>query len=303
MAAACVCLCLSSPRQPPKTAENNNPSGQTAVFVRHAVRLRSDRAYRTEQGAALLVGSVLLAEVAAELRGGLRPRTLLLAVGAATPPGVAAARTLVAPRESLRRVAGVENGDGLDALAELDAPPLLSPTVAQAAAARRVLLLDGVQDPGNVGTLLRTALAFGVDAVALLPGCCDPFNGKALAAGRGAAFRLPLWRVGGGGEGWRRLEELGAAVGARWLAADPRGEGGGALRRASAAADAAGVPIWLVLGAEGPGLSAESRRLCSLVAVPGASGVESLNVAIAGACLMMVLRPEGAADEEEEAGR
>ena len=64
---------------------------------------------------------------------------------------------------------------------------------AQAAQAGRVLVLDGVQDPGNLGTLLRTACAFGWGAALLLPGCCDPWNDKALRASKGAAFRLPLW--------------------------------------------------------------------------------------------------------------
>jgi TrmH family RNA methyltransferase len=113
-------------------------------------------------GSALLIGRGLIEEVAGACRDTpLRLRTLLLAEGAAVPAGVHALVTLVGTRDVLRRVAGVENGDGLDAVAELDAPPLLAPGEAQARAARRVLLLDGVQDPGNLGTLLRSALAFG----------------------------------------------------------------------------------------------------------------------------------------------
>ncbi|EFJ41030.1 hypothetical protein VOLCADRAFT_99057 [Volvox carteri f. nagariensis] len=62
---------------------------------------------------------------------------------------------------------------------------------ATAPAAVRLLVLDAVQDPGNLGSLARSALAFGWDGLFLLPGCCDPFNDKALRSSRGALLRLP----------------------------------------------------------------------------------------------------------------
>lgn len=57
----------------------------------------------------------------------------------------------------------------------------------------RYLVLDGLQDPGNVGTLWRTADAFGADGLILLPGCADPWEPQDLALHHGACFRLPLW--------------------------------------------------------------------------------------------------------------
>lgn len=264
---------LCSASQPATISSTSNE------WVKHAVKLRTSSKYREEQAAVLLVSAGVLAEVAQASAETLRLRVLMLAEGASAPPGMVADRVLVASRDVLRKVAGVESADGLTAVAELAAPRLAQPAAAQARAAQRVLVLDGVQDPGNLGTLLRSALAFGFDACLLLPGCCDPFNGKALAASRGAAFRLPLWR----GPAWPELAELAAGAGALLLGADPRGDASGAaLRRAAAG----GAPVWLVLGAEGPGLSDGAQRLCSLVAVPGASGIESLNVAVAGSILM-----------------
>ena len=70
--------------------------------------------------------------------------------------------------------------DRVDVVAELATPPLdgIEALGGVASTATRVLALDGIQDPGNLGTLTRTALALGWDAVALLPGTCDPFNDK-----------------------------------------------------------------------------------------------------------------------------
>lgn len=80
------------------------------------------------------------------------------------------------------------------------------------------LCVSHSQDPGNVGTLVRTALAFDWDAVFLLSGCCDPFNEKALRASRGAAFRLPL----AAGE-WGDCQALAAHFGMSIFAAEPAG--------------------------------------------------------------------------------
>jgi RNA methyltransferase, TrmH family len=64
-----------------------------------------------------------------------------------------------------------------------------------------------VQDPGDLGTLLRTAAAFGWQAVWLLPGCCDPFNDKAVRASKGATFKVPLVQ----GD-WEQLQQVGEAA-------------------------------------------------------------------------------------------
>ena len=151
----------------------------------------------------------------------------------------------------------MENGDSVDAVAELHTPPLATPTPQQVLAnrprplpadadchhnpipipspqirdARRVLVLDGVQDPGNVGTLIRTAAAFRWSAIAFLPGCCDPFNPKAVRASRGACFRMPLWRLAS----WAQAQALCKGINVTCLAADAGGDATGhVLERAAA---------------------------------------------------------------------
>ena len=256
-------------------------------YVVHAVKLRTSRAYREVAGTLLLPGDTVLSELACH---GLRARVLLLAHGAEPPAGLLAERTLAAAPAVLRRVSGLESADSLSCVAELFAPAFHAPS----AAAQTVLLLDGLQEPGNVGTLIRTATALGFAACALLPGTADAFSAKAVRASRGASLRLPLWRPS-----WAQLRTFADDCGAVCLAADAAGAPQ-AAQAAAAEAAARRVPLWLALGAEGGGLSADARELCALCSVPGAGGMESLNVAAAGAILMHLVTSRAGAGAGEQ---
>jgi TrmH family RNA methyltransferase len=135
------------------------------------------------------------------------------------------------------------------------------------------LVLDGVQDAGNVGTLLRTAAAAGVGDVVLGPGCAQAWSPKVLRAGMGAHFVLRLH------ESPDLRESLTAY---RGRIAATRLDGATPLW----GCDLTGSVAW-VFGAEGQGVSAEVAALADLgVAIPMAAGIESLNVAAAAAiCL------------------
>lgn len=150
---------------------------------------------------------------------------------------------------------------------------------------RRLLVLDAVQDPGNAGALVRTALALGWDAALFLPGSADPFNCKAVRGGRAAQLALPV--------GWARGEERSAAAlrdaieargsGAVALVARPDGQAVGEVAQRFR-----DTPVALVVCNEGRGPSEELAG--EGVAVPMAGGADSLNVAVAGGVLMFGLR-------------
>lgn len=138
----------------------------------------------------------------------------------------------------------------------------------------RLAVLDGVQDPGNVGTLIRAADALGAGGVALLPGTADPWSPKAVRAAAGASFRIPVVVTS--------VAELAAwcrDLGVPLLAAAAGGE---AAPRSAVARDAA-----LVFGNEAAGVSDEVRAAADgVVGIPQRGPADSLNVAMAGAILM-----------------
>lgn len=143
----------------------------------------------------------------------------------------------------------------------------------------RLLVLDGIQDPGNVGTLLRTAAALGAQATVVLPGTVDPWNAKVVRSAVGHQFRHPPVLA--------TLDELRAFLSAQSMVLWGAAADGAALGSIPVPARLA-----LAVGNEGNGLSDEVRSAChGFVAIPMAADAESLNVAVAAGILLHVLRP------------
>ena len=137
------------------------------------------------------------------------------------------------------------------------------------------LALDGIQDPGNLGTLVRTARAFDLTAVVALDGTVDPWNARVVRASAGSVFRIPVVRAP-----W---SEVGAwAAGMQVIVADAAGQD---------AATLAVTPPWmLVVGNEGSGVRAEIREAAGArAAVPMSGAADSLNAAVAGAIVLYAL--------------
>ncbi|HVX39541.1 MAG TPA: RNA methyltransferase [Gemmatimonadaceae bacterium] len=142
----------------------------------------------------------------------------------------------------------------------------------------RLLVLDAVQDPGNVGTMLRTAAALGVAATFSLPGTVDLWNAKVVRSAMGAHFHHPC-----SSGTWDDLDAFRRDRSVAVWAADASGE----VLDGPAAPDR----LALVVGNEGSGLSSASRaRADRLVALRISAAVESLNVAVAAGILLYELR-------------
>jgi TrmH family RNA methyltransferase len=147
-----------------------------------------------------------------------------------------------------------------------------------------ILVVDGVQDPGNVGTLIRTAHALGASASLLLRGTADPMNPKALRAAMGATFRHPVVQLDDAPFiTWARQHGI-----TLWAAAAD----GTPLARALDGKRIRTESIAVIVGNEGAGIRPQLNAVAAKrVAIPLARGAESLNVAVAaGILLYEVLR-------------
>lgn len=154
-------------------------------------------------------------------------------------------------------------------------------TAAAALEGGRILVLDRIRDPGNLGALLRTAAALGMDGALTLDGSVDLWGTKAVRASAGAAFHLPVAELA-----WPDAERELGRIGARILVADSSGD---------APPEEWPSPSALVVGGENQGARKELRAAAhGVVAVPMRRGLDSLNAAAAGAVLMweMLKNPE-----------
>lgn len=209
--------------------------------------------------------------LAEALRWGARLDTLLWAEGAVPPEGIpSTARQVAVPGDLLRSVAPTQTPQQVLFLCAL--PGRVPP---ETLSGSRYLVLDGLQDPGNVGTLWRTADAFGADGLFLLPGCADPWGPKTLRATMGACFRLPVW------EGTLeallpRLEAAGLPLYATALREDTEDIRTVPLSRAA-----------VVIGSEGQGVSPLVLAACAkTLKIPMRERCESLNAAAAGTVVL-----------------
>ena len=142
---------------------------------------------------------------------------------------------------------------------------------------KKIVILEDIQDPGNMGALIRNAAAFDFDGILCSDKCADPFSPKATQASCGAIVSVWLRRSSRFRDGIRKLKERGYRI----IAADSEGQ---ALRGVFATPEKTAI----ILGNEGNGISAETLRLADdVVTIPiNVSKVESLNVATAGAIIM-----------------
>ena len=242
--------------------------------LRHLARLAREKKYRQGAGEMVCEGAKMLGEA---LSSGVTVKTVLLRAGDTPDSGLIAraeaqgARLFEAEAHLFAQASDVETPQGVifscvppKRLAD-DLPDTLSGAV----------LLDGVQDPGNLGTILRTADAFALDAVILCEGCTDPTAPKVVRATMGAAFRQPVYRM--------PLAEAVAALKTRGLpvyaaALEPDSVPATAL-------DLHGAGV--IIGNEGNGVTRQALELSDKkVIIPMAGRAESLNAGVAAAILI-----------------
>ncbi len=258
-----------------------------ASNLQSTIRDLQRRKARGRRGLAVLEGVRLVEEALAaglELRGAVVTSDL-----ARTTRGQALAADLASHAVPVEEVgartfgqlAGTETPQGILAVV---APRVWTVADVSAAPGGALLVVDGVQDPGNLGTLIRTAHALGAAATMVLRGTADPLNPKALRAAMGASFRHPVVPLDDSAFiAWAQRRRL-----TLWAAAVD----GVPLARALDTSTDREELIAVIVGNEGAGIRPQLNAVAAQrVAIPLAGGAESLNVAVAaGILLYEVLR-------------
>jgi TrmH family RNA methyltransferase len=270
------------------------------VQSRHNSRVKELRAAfshpgKGERGLAAIEGELLLAEA---LRSGLAPLAVFVRSGqwdalervAAQVPARApldAAEILELPAGIFASAVDTESPQGIAAL--LRPPRFNWDDLFPPHAPALLLIAAGLQDPGNLGTLIRSAEAFGATGVITLPGTVHVWNAKVVRASAGSVFRLPV--VTSREE--EMIERL-AAQGVALFATTAEGE----LQAAQAALT---QPCALLIGNEGSGLAPHLLRAADArLAIPTPGPVESLNAGIAGSILLYEAARQRAASQREQ---
>ena len=230
-------------------------------------KLTARRAFRREEGVFVGEGPKLLAEA---LRWGSGLETVVCAQGTGLPELPQGVRLVEVPDGLLGYIAGTESPQGIVFLCKGESLALPGQLTGE-----RYLVLDGVQDPGNVGTIWRTADAFGADGLILCGGCADPWNPKTVRATMGAVFRLPAYECPLE-QAAERLQAAGIPLYAAALQDNTVDVRGLELHRAA-----------VIVGSEGHGVSPLALTLCrGTLRIPMRARCESLNAAVAASVVL-----------------
>ncbi|KGJ72154.1 rRNA methyltransferase [Cryobacterium roopkundense] len=252
------------------------------VDYAHLTDVALKKARGTEHGLYIAESALVLERA---LRSGHAPRSVL-ALGNTAEEAVAVLGdwadripVFVGPGELLAELTGYILHRGL--IAAMHRPALPDPDDLLASA-RRIVILENVSDPTNVGAIFRSAGAIGADAVLVTPRCSDPFYRRSIRVSMGTVLQVPWTRVGDWAETRALLTRHGFHVAALALTADAvslRDFNGQRHER-----------LALLLGAEGDGLTDEALAASdSVVQIPMKHGIDSLNVAAASAVAMWAL--------------
>ena len=242
-------------------------------LVKRLVRLSNDRKFRKEMQEMVCEGEKMLGEA---LSSGMDIHDILVAEDAELDTALLrqaegqGAKLYICPSSLLGKVSNVKTPQGVVFSCER---PVAELRVLQDA--KRLMVLEGLQDPGNLGTIIRTADAFALDGIILCEGCVDPTSPKVVRATMGAAFRMPL-----------------AAAPLEQTVAFLREQN---MPLYAAALSESSVPLThvdltraaVMIGTEGRGITKKAAALCTQqIIIPMDGCAESLNASVAASIIM-----------------
>ncbi len=228
-------------------------------IIKLAVKLRNNKKFRIQENKVLLCGNKLVKEVIKKVKA----RHLFYTD---SPQGLAAENIYQVNDAAMKKIFGLPSAEELAAIISL---PAYQPLKTKG----NYLLLDQISDPGNLGTLLRSALAFRFQGAIITPGSVDPFNDKAIRSSKGACFFLPLIHL--------EPEEILSHAKNHNIPiflADMKGKNFHLYK--------ASPSFFLILSNESHGASSFWEKNAQSISIPISKEMESLNVSVAGSILM-----------------
>ena len=247
-------------------------------WVKEWRRLNDSAKYRRETGLFAIEGARLCGDAArsgVELKAVLYTASALAVYGNVVEPLLAAADTAVEISPELsRHMSDTINPQGVFCIAKMLDNSLI---IDKINIIGTYSALEDIQDPGNMGTVIRTAEALGIDGILLSDGCCDIYNPKVLRASMGGVFRMPLMQVGDMAQAVVALQEKGLTAFACVVDADATPITDAGMGQGSVA----------LIGNEGNGLRADTVAVCKQrVTIPMTGRAESLNASMAAGIIL-----------------
>lgn len=228
-------------------------------YIQHLIKLRQDKSYRQEKNLCLIVGNKIVKEVA-------KKHKLVSLISSDTEIDLSHENKIIVTDEIMKKITSLPSPENL--AAEVNLPPQK-----EISKEKYLLVLDKIKDPGNLGTLIRTAHGLGWDGVIITKDSVDPFNDKALRSAKGSTFFIPIFFIS--------TEEIKKLIEEKKFVpylADLEGK--------NLSSYTFSKPLLLILSSESHGIGNWTKPIKNRVTIPLVKDIDSLNVAISGGILM-----------------
>jgi RNA methyltransferase, TrmH family len=230
-------------------------------LVKEIVQLRKNKNFRNEKKQVLVVGKKIVAEIAKQ------KRIITLITSSCLYNDIKADTILHVSDQIMKKITNLQSPEDIAAIVDM-------PTLENIPTKKPLLVLDQISDPGNLGTLIRSALSLNWQGVILTPNTVDPFNDKAIRASKGACFFLPIFFLD--------EEKILEISNANFYVADLNGKNIDEIKPDKNAV--------LILSNESHGTSTWAKKINNTITIPMNNNVDSLNVAICGSIIMHHMR-------------
>lgn len=235
-------------------------------LIKHLLKLRKERSYREEKNSLLLIGNKIVEEV---MKKGVKVKNLIICEN--FPSHFTGVEPIFVTLDIMKKITGLASPEEL-------ALEIMLPEKRNLKKEKYLLVLDKIQDPGNLGTLIRTAHGLNWDGIVITEDTVDPYNDKALRAAKGSTFSLPIFFIS-----TEELKNLIIEKKYTPFLADLNGKRPEEISYAP--------PLMLILSNESKGPAFWTKIIKNKITIPMRKDIDSLNVAVSGAILIYLMGP------------